>query len=199
MKRGDYKLIFVVVGLIGVLLVASPVLSEIIRPAATEKFSELYLLGPEHSIQDYPRNVIVGQNYSFYVGVSNHLSSSACYVLYLKFKNLTVSFPNDTLGVPSVVSPLYENRFILQNGQTWESPVTFSISDAIFSNNQSIAKTLIINNIQYQVNLPASFDSVNKGFDYQIFFELWLYNPTTGSLSFNSRYVSLDLILTKTA
>ena len=42
MKLGDYKLIFVAVGLIGFLLIASPAIAGVIRPPGGEQFSELY-------------------------------------------------------------------------------------------------------------------------------------------------------------
>ena len=80
MKLEGYKLIFVAVGLIGVLLIATPALVDVIRlpgiPGST-KFSELYLLGPDQKVANYPSNIAVGMNYSVYVGVRNQLGSSA--------------------------------------------------------------------------------------------------------------------------
>jgi uncharacterized membrane protein len=74
MKLGDYKLIFVAVGLIGVLLIASPAIAGAIRLPGGEQFSELYLLGPNQMAQNYPYNIAVGQNYSVYVNVANQLA-----------------------------------------------------------------------------------------------------------------------------
>jgi hypothetical protein len=42
-KLGDYKLIFVAIGLIGVLLIASPAIGGAISLPGGEQFSELYL------------------------------------------------------------------------------------------------------------------------------------------------------------
>ena len=55
-------------GLIGVLLIATPALSGAIPslPGGAQ-FSELYLLGPDHMAENYPFNIAVGQNYSVYV------------------------------------------------------------------------------------------------------------------------------------
>ena len=80
MKLGDFKLVFVAVGLIGVLLIASPALAGAIRLPSGEAFSELYLLGPNQMAANYPYNIAVGENYSVYVNVGNHLGSSAYYV-----------------------------------------------------------------------------------------------------------------------
>ena len=106
MKLEDYKLIFVAVGLIGVLLIASPALGGVIRLSGGEQFSKLYLLDPDNMAENYPFNIVAGQNYSVYVGVGNHLGSSAYYVLYVKFGNQTDPLPNATLGTPSSLQPL---------------------------------------------------------------------------------------------
>jgi uncharacterized membrane protein len=102
MKLGDCKLIFVAIALIGVLLFASPAIAGSIRVPGGEAFSELYLLGPDKIAQGYPSNVAVGQNYSVFVNVGNHLGSSAYYVLYIKLANATDQLANTTLGQPQV-------------------------------------------------------------------------------------------------
>ena len=111
MKLEEYKLIFIAVGLIGILLIAAPAIAQIIPSPGSEQFSELYLLGPEHMAENYPSNIIIGQNYSVYVGVGNHLGASAFYTLYVKLLNGTDALPNATSQIPSPSIPLYEYRF----------------------------------------------------------------------------------------
>ncbi len=54
MKLEGYRLVFVVVGLIGVLLIASPEIAGAIpRLPAESQFSELYLLGPNQMAANY--------------------------------------------------------------------------------------------------------------------------------------------------
>jgi uncharacterized membrane protein len=199
MKLGGYKLVFVVVGLIGVLLIASPALSGVIRLPGGEQFSELYLLGPNHMAENYPFNIVAGQNYSVYVGVGNQLGSSAYYVLYVKFGNETDQMPNATLGAPSILQPLYEYRFSIQDSVNWESLLTFSVSNAAISGNNSQINTLQLNGVAFNVDKPAMWDSNSTTFTYQIVFELWLYNATSNSVQFNSRFVDLHLNLTEAA
>ena len=101
MKLDGYKLIFVVVGLIGVLLIATPALVDVIHLPGIpdgEQFSELYLLGPDHTATNYPFNIAVGQNYSVYVDVGNQLGSSAYYVLYVKLGNELIHYRIMPLG-----------------------------------------------------------------------------------------------------
>ena len=198
MKLGDYKLVFVAVGLIGVLLIATPALAGAIRLPGGEQFSELYLLGPDHMAKNYPFNIVAGQNYSVYVDVGNQLGSSAYYVLYVKLGNETDPLPNATLGTPSILQPLYEYRFSIQNSVNWESLLTFSVSNASIQGNNSEINNLQINGVAFNVDKPAIWDSKSTAFTYQLLFELWLYNSSSGAVSFNDRFVDLQLNLTRT-
>ena len=198
MKLEGYKLVFVAVGLIGVLLIATPALAGAIRLPGGEQFSELYLLGPNQMAANYPSNIAVGQNYSVYVGVGNQLGSSAYYVLYVKLGNETDQMPNDTLGTPSSLPPLYEYRFSIQNSMNWESLLTFSVSNASISGNNSQINTLQINGVAFNVDKPAMWDSNSTTFTYQLFFELWIYNIQSSSVEFDNRFVDLQLNLTRT-
>ena len=198
MKLADYRIVFVAFGLIGVLLIATPALSRLISLPGEAQFSELYLLGPGNVAANYPSNIDVGPNYSVYVGVGNQLGSSAYYVLYVKFGNETDQKPNEALRTPSSLQPLYEYRFSLQSGMSWENLLTFSIPSASISGNNSRVNTLRINGITFNVDKPASRDPKSNTFGYQLIFELWLYNPQNGSISFNNRFVDLQLNLTKT-
>jgi hypothetical protein len=195
-KLEDYKLIFIAVVLIGILLIASPVLGMIVRLPTGEKFSELYVLGPERMAEDYPFNVMEGQNYSVYVGVGNHLAVSAYYVLYVKLRNQTELLPNATIGVPSPLQPLYEYRFFVADGEYWESSLVFSVSEASFQANQATIKRMMINNVEFDVDKPAVWDMNYTGFYYELFLELWTFDPQSDSVQFDNRYVSLHLNLT---
>jgi uncharacterized membrane protein len=189
--------LFLLLGLIGVLLIATPALAGVIRLPGGEQFSELYLLGPNQMAANYPSNIAVGQNYSVYVGVGNQLGSSAYYVLYVKFGNATDQLPNATLGTPSSLPPLYEYRFSIQDSMSWESLLTFSVSNASISGNNSQINTLQINGVTFNVDKPAMLDSNSTTFTYRLLFELWIYNAQTGAILFNDRFVDLQLNLTR--
>jgi uncharacterized membrane protein len=201
MKLEGYKLVFVAVGLIGVLLIATPSLVDVIRlpglPGGAQ-FSELYLLGPDNMAGNYPFNIAVGQNYSVYVDVGNQLGSSAYYVLYVKFGNKTDLLPSATLGTPSSLQPLYEYRFSIQDSMNWESLLNFSVSNASISGNNSQINTLQINGVAFNVDKPAMWDSNSTTFKYQLLFELWIYNSSSSAISYNDRFVDLQLNLTRT-
>ena len=198
MKLRDYRLIFVAVGLIGVLLISSSAIAEVIEVPGGERFSELYLLGPERMAENYPYDIAVGKSYSVYVGVGNQLGSLAYYVLYVKFGNMSDLLPNPTLGTPSSLPPLYEYRFSIPDSNNWERLLHFSISNAAIQGNNSQINTLKINDVTFNVNKFAMWNSNSTTFAYQLFFELWIYNVQTGFVEFNNRFVTLQLNLART-
>jgi hypothetical protein len=186
LRLEDYRTIFVAAGLIGILICALPTLSLALHLPTGEKFSELYVLGPAHMAEGYPFNVTADMSYMVYVGVGNHMGSSAYYVVYVKFRNQTEPLPNATTGTPSPQPPLYEYRIVLQDGKSWEGPLAFSLSG-----NQTLVDSLVINGVAFSVNEHADWDSAREGYYYQLFFELWIYNAEVDSIQFHNRYVTL--------
>ena len=100
------------------------------------------LLGPNQMAQNYPSNIAVGQNYSVYVNVGNHLGSLAYYIIYVKLGNQTDQLPNATLGTPSSLSPLYEYRFSIPDSENWMSLLNFSVYSATISGTNSQINTI---------------------------------------------------------
>jgi len=196
LKIEDCKVVFASVGLIGVLLFASSTLGLVLRLPGGEKFSELWVLGPERMAEDYPFNVRVGENYSVYVGVGNHMGFSAYYVVYVKFRNQTESLPNATAGTSSPLPPLFEFRLFVEDGKSWEAPLRFSFSNVSFSENRSFVGSLMINGVAFNVDKWASWDVENNGYYYQLFIELWIYNVEPAAFEFHNRFVGLWLNMT---
>lgn len=198
MNLQQYKFVFIAIGLIGVLLIASPVFADVISFPSSEHFSELYILGPEQMATNIPFNIVAGQNYLIYLGVGNQLDSCTHYVTYIKLRNQTEPFPDKVTQSDSSLAPLYEYRIFIQKGVNWTSPMTFSVQNITFSNNQSILGRLIINDLEFDVNKLAQFDEINNGYFYQIFIELWISNPTIEKLEYQNRFVYFWFNLTST-
>lgn len=198
MNLNDYKLIFGAVGLIGVLLIASPAIASFIQTPGGEQFSELYLLGPNHTTKNYPFNIVADQNYFVYVGINNHLGSSSYYTLIVKLKNQTDPLPNTKTSTPSTQQPLYQYSFSIPDSQNWETQFIFTVSNASISSSQYKINQLTLNNIKFDVNKPAAWNSTTTKFNYEFIFELWLYNKTSSSIQYNNRFVALQLNLTRT-
>jgi uncharacterized membrane protein len=194
----DYRVVFWAVGLIGVLLIASPAIAVFVKLPGGERFSELYVLGPNHMAEGYPYNVEGNKSYSVVVGVGNHLGASAYYALVVKLKNQAEPLPNSTTSTPSTVSPLFEYRFSVAEGQYWEAPLNFAISQATTSTSSSMIQKFTVNNVGYTVNKVAAWDSNSTTFGYQLFLELYVYNSTLGVMQYHNRFVNLHLNYTAT-
>ena len=197
MRLENYKLAFIAVGLVGVLLFASPTLSQVFTVPGSEKFSELYLLGPEHMASDIPFSVKSGVNYPVYLGVGNHMAASMYYVCYVKLRNQTDPLPNATTGIPSSLTPLFEYRAFVQDEKTWEAPLNFSVSNISVANNESLLESITINNVKFDVAKTAQYDQESNGYYYQLFIELWAFNPES-TIQYHSRYVSFWFNVTST-
>jgi hypothetical protein len=196
LKIEDCKVVFVSVGLIGVLLFTSPTLGLVLRLPGGERFSELWVLGPGYMAEDYPFNVRADVNYLVYVGVGNHMGCSAYYVVYVKFRNQTESLPNATAGTPSPLPPLFGFRLFVEDGKSWEAKLRFSFSSVSFSENRSFVGSLMMNGVTFNVDKWASWDVENNGYYYQLFMELWIYNVEFQAFEFHNRFVGLWLNMT---
>lgn len=146
--------------------------------------------------EGYPFNVTVGKEYSIYVGVGCHMGGSTYYAVYSKFRNETQSLPNATAETASPLAPLYEFQFFGADGMTWESPVNFTVLDAFRQGNSTFVRSLSVNDVVFDVNSTATWDSEYKGFFCQVFFELWIYDTAVSGFQYHNRFVGLWLNMT---
>lgn len=197
MNLKDYRTMFAAISLALILIVAAPALGLFVSyKPNTERFSELWILGPGHMAEDYPFNVRADESHNIFVGVGNHMGSSSYYVIYLKFRNQTQPLPNANGSIPSSLSPLLEYQFFVAEGGIWEVLVDFSVSHIFRSGDSLIVGSLSINGTVFPVSSSANWDSESKGFYYQLFFELWRYDVTAESLRFHDRFVGIWLNVT---
>jgi len=195
MNLEDYQTVFTVTVLGLVLVAASPTISLYLH-SGRERFSELWVLGPNRMAEDYPFNVTRGKRYSVFVGVGCHMGGSTCYAVYVKFRNQTQPLPNATLSEPSPLEPLYEFQVFVADEMTWESQVNFTVLGVVRLRNSTFVRYLSINDVVFGVNSTATWDSEYKGFFYQVFFELWIYDTAVGSFQYHNRFVGLWLNMT---
>jgi uncharacterized membrane protein len=197
-KRLDiqqHKVIFIVVTAFLALLVASPVLQKALVYPQTEFFTELWLLGPQHSAKNYPYNITNNSNYSIFLDVTNHLGSCAYYVVEVKFRNQTQSAPDSFNRTHSSLVSLYSVNVFLADNASWELPITFSFD----YNHDSATSTIYLNRLQFNdvaLNLngySTMWDPGRNAFFGDLVFEIWLYNSTIGGFQYHERYVDLKL------
>jgi hypothetical protein len=125
------------------------------------------------------------------------MGGSSYYEVDVKFRNSTDRLPNATSGEASPLPVLYRYRAFLGDGGVWEAPLRFSLLDVVFGGSFCYVGKLSVNGVVVDVKKASSWDSVNEGFYFQVFVELWRYNVTMGSLGFDSRFVSLWLNVTQ--
>jgi uncharacterized membrane protein len=193
MSLDRYRLVFMSIFLVLVLIIASPTLSMVISWPADERFTEFWILGSEHMAEDYPFNVTEKTPYSVFLGVSNHMTGLEYYVVYLKLRNQTESSPSTKTGTPSSLKPLYEYRVFLSDGEVWEKNVTFSLSGVRFDGNVCRVSYFGVDGFSIFMNKTAAWDVINKGYYFQVFFELWRYNATASMFEYHNRFVDLWL------
>ena len=192
MNLEEYRLIFAAGTLALMLLVASPALSlSLDFPDGEAKFSEFWILGPNHMMADYPFAVQVNQTYNFFVGVQNHLHSTIHYLVYVKLRNQTQALPDDLNSTPSPLPPLYEYHVFIKDGETWESPLVFGILRGSRVGDSTLVSDVSINDVVVSVNASATQDSEHNGFYYQLFLELWLYDTPSQNYRFHDRFVGI--------
>jgi len=197
MKLENARIIFVTIGLIGVLLFASPTIVLLLKPPAGQEFTELYILGPNHTFDYIPFNINANVTYLVYLGIGNNVGSPCYYTCFVKIGNETQFLPNATLGTASPLPALYEYKSFVGKGGTWEAPLTFQVNNLAFTNGECQLSGMTINGVDYPVSIASAWNSNATGFFYNLFVELWIYNSTLGTIQYNNRYVSLFLNMTE--
>jgi len=196
MNLGDAKLVYAFSCVVLSLIILSPTLAMVIPLPSGEQFSELWILGPTHMLEDYPFNVSPHESYKVYLGVGNHMGNLTYYKIYVKFRNNSDPFPNSTTGLPSPLEPVFEYNLFLRNNETWEKELTFSFEDVSFEDVCRVSK-VSIGDYTVNVNKAAVWNATSNEFYYQLFFELWIYDATSSTFQFHNRYVGLRLNMSR--
>ena len=196
LRLEDYKILFIIASLTGTLLFASPSLELVIHLPSEEAFSELWVLGSNRTTEDYPFNVKPGEVYKIFIGVANHMGSSSYYIIKAKFRNQTDPLPDSSVGAPSSLPELYKYYVVLQNGEEWETQLTFSFSNISKVENRCNVGILKINDVRLIIDKPAIWNINYTGYYYQLFFELWIFNAEIEDFQFHNRFVGIWLNVT---
>jgi hypothetical protein len=195
----NYKTLFIIVGLVGTMLFVTPTFATLasnVQLPNEEKFSEIWVLGSNHTIGDYPVNVQANTDYKVVVGVANNLGSTSSYVIKVKFRNETDPPPGSTVEAQNALPTLTEYHVLLRNGEVWERQLTFSFLDVSNFEGQCRVGTLKIDAATCAVDKSASWNNESSGYYYQLFLELWIYDLDVQAFQYNDRYVSIWLNMT---
>lgn len=197
MNYGSIKWFYVVVCVMLGIAALSPTLAAFISFPAEEPFSEMWILGPNGMAENYPFNVMGGETSNVILGVTNQMGGLRYYLVYVKLRNQTEPLPNSTVGLPSVLEPVFEYRALLRNNETWNRTVSFVFTDVHFEGNISRVSRILIDGCGVAVDEVDVWDNANNGFYYQLFFELWIYDAAASDFQFHNRSVGFWLNLTE--
>jgi len=153
-------------------------------PRPTEQFLQLYVLGPSQLIADYypdnNSNIHLGEQISWYLGVTNDMGSVQLISILAKISNQTIEPPNDTLAISSPAPAIIEFPRFIQDNQTWLTPFDWSITNATAGDGSTRIVTLQINNETYQI----SDWSASSGYEFRFIFELWTWQANSNEFEF---------------
>ncbi len=192
----DYKIIFLLVSLGGILIISSPMLPLLIPSQTSEQFSELYILGSNHMAEDYPFNIEAGITYTIYPGIANHMGTSSYYLLNVKMRNRNESLHDSTLNMPSSLSAIADYRVFLGDGEIWEKTLNFSIQNVSLQGDYCLVKTLSIDGLAHDIENMIAWDQENAGYFVELLFELWIFDTNTKTLSFQNHWLGIWLNIT---
>jgi uncharacterized membrane protein len=185
----EVKFLYVFACSILLLVVLLPTFIGFFSTSVDEEFSELWVLGSNRMIAANPITISANEPFKAYLGVGNYMGKMKYYTIYVKLRNQTESFPNST-GFPSSLEPIFEYRLFLKNDATWERELSFSFNSVSFEGNSSSVSGLSFNGNLVDVHKVAAWDAERRGFFYQLFFELWIYDPDSG-FEYHNRSVGL--------
>ncbi len=189
MNLDDTKLFYFLFCTVLGFVIFLPTLSAIITLPSGEDFSELWLLGPNHIIENESFDISTTTPFSVYLGVANKMGALEFYRIYVKLGNLSDPLPNRADGLPSPLQPIFDYNLLLENGEESEREFIFSFEDVLFEENVCRISRLSINGNDVQVDKTVVWDEVNGGFNCPLIFELWIYNITTSDFQFHNRSV----------
>jgi hypothetical protein len=176
------------------LLVASPAVQQLLAAPQTTFFTEMGLLGVDHT-GAYPSNVTSGQSNQFYLDFTNHLGACAYYSLQIKLLNENQTQPNGFTHTNSNVEPLSSLTFFVANNQTYELPIDVSFQYTA----DAVAGTLTVQSLNVNgivvdgAETTIAWNPQKSGYFGNLVFELYIYNDTTGVFQYHERFVNLWL------
>jgi len=147
-------------------------------PLGNEYFS-LSTLGPGFTAENYyPTNqsvINLREVVNWNVEVYNHMNSVQYVSVRLLIINSSEEAPNGTSGTPSPYPPLFEFRQAINDNQTWNLSLIWSIANASFEQGRVFLYDVKANNL-FASNVNAQ---AIGGRNFRIIIELWRYDTQT--------------------
>ncbi|HVH15878.1 MAG TPA: hypothetical protein VNA15_09205 [Candidatus Angelobacter sp.] len=158
------------------------------HPPRVEEFSSIALLGETMNTTNYfPNNatsVLLNQQISWEVQVYNHMGSVQLYQVKVSVTNTTINGmpagPNATSHTPSQGDMVLETYRVLLNGENWNLPLQWSITQETNGGGITTIQGMKVNNNVVPVGISAV-----SGKSFRIVIELWSYDTETHDFIFS--------------
>jgi uncharacterized membrane protein len=189
----NHKLILLFLTAVAIFMVALPFAQQTIINKRSEPYSEMWLLGQQHTADNYPSTIEPNHDYTVFLDVNNNMGKMVQYMVKVWFFNTTPS-TQTTLGLP-----VYSITAAIANEETWALPVTFSIDYAHDETTFGVNVTSIkINSLDTKADGTfVAWNSTKEGRYGYLHFELWAYD--TNARNFKNFNCSVDLRFNMTA
>jgi uncharacterized membrane protein len=152
-------------------------------PRPSEQFFQIYVLGGNHTVTGYypgdNSDLRVDERVTWYLGVTDNMGAVQLVSLRIKTSNMTIS-PPDENGSESPAPTVTDFAKFLQNNETWEMPLVWSISNATLTGGFTRILNLEINNETYQISDWTARD----GYNFRLIFELWTWQTDSNAWGF---------------
>ena len=158
------------------------------NPPRVEEFSAISVLGETMNATNYfPNNatsVRLNQQMSWEVQVYNHMGNVQLYRVKVSVANTTINGlpagPNATSHTPSQGNTLLQTYRVLLNGETWNLPLQWSITQETNAAGITTIQAMRVNNSPVPVGISAV-----SGKSFRIVIELWSYDTETHDFIFS--------------
>lgn len=182
MNLGEWRNIFIIVGILGISIIAVPVISSYFSNTQ-EPFIAMAVLGKEMLAEDYypdnELNINIGDPITWHVYIYNQMGRAQYVAIKFKILNNTLASPNTSLCVPSPAPVIYEFRDILLSNETKIEPFTWEIIEAYNDTHTLEISKIKINERLIDVDIVIGIDEATR-----LVFELWIFNNVSKEFSF---------------
>jgi uncharacterized membrane protein len=192
----ELKPLYLIIVAVLVLLVGSPLLQKVLVYPNTEFFTEVWILGPEHEAGNYPFNVTSGNNYNFFLDLSNNLGNLSYYQIQVKLRNQNQPEASSLDKTPSSLPSLYDVTAFVDNYASWELPVVFSLNYVFDSDGWQVKlNNMVFNGETMDLSGHTAYVDGSGQCLVSLFLEVWIYDDAQNTFVYHERFVGLWLNL----
>ena len=117
--------IVTIVLIICLITALSGVIYVILIPKQGERFTEFYILGPNHLASDYPRNLTFGENATVILGIVNHENTLMNYTIEVWLSNQTMVYNN----LSNMSETIYHHVWLLDKINSTLTPEPVNVEE----------------------------------------------------------------------